>query len=287
MSAGYALKGQVNPFEMSGRSAADSSANNAGVPVAAANPFELIPMRGGQVEEAPVSQAAWKKKVYRLFELRSKPSEVRSMLFWFLLFLTLLLAIAVNLNRGIVAKLYKTSFNLNLFNMLYRENREENRLIFPLLNLLYVAAMSTFAYLASIAFKESNYSFLLLLFAAVMTGVYLVRYVSLRLLAFIFGLDKAVDHYMFNIVCFGSLMAIIFIPIDFIVAFSRPDWARSIIVLAVVFYALAYFFRQTKEILASANLWSRSVFHFLLYLCAFEFAPLVFLIVYIHRQGWV
>ncbi|MFN8330530.1 MAG: hypothetical protein U0T81_04815 [Saprospiraceae bacterium] len=49
------------------------------------------------------------------------------MLFWFLLFLTFMLAIAVNLNRGLVAKLYRTSFNLNLFNILYKRQQRRKQ----------------------------------------------------------------------------------------------------------------------------------------------------------------
>lgn len=280
------LQGQNNPFEISSRKAAKADSSATGT-AQALNPFELIKARADASNSTVLVRDHWKQEIDRLLNIRSDPQQVRSMLFWFLLFLTFMLAIAVNLNRGLVAKLYRTSFNLNLFNILYRDSREESRLIFPLLYGLYFAGLSIFVYLSLIVFKQSNYSMLLIVLAAAVMLVYLVRHLSLRLLASVFKIGKEVDHYLFNIICFGSLMAIILIPLDFVIAFSREEWARKLIILGAVFLMLVYLFRQLKEILASSNLWSRSIFHFLLYLCAFEFAPLVFLVVYIHRQGWV
>lgn len=280
------IQGQNNPFEISSRRAVKADSSTTGVGQAL-NPFELIKARAGASNVTVIARDHWKQEIDRLLDIRSDPQQVRSMLFWFLLFLTFMLAIAVNLNRGLVAKLYRTSFNLNLFNILYRDSREESRLIFPLLYGLYFAGLSIFIYLSLIVFKQSNYSLLLIVLAAAVMVVYLVRHLSLRLLASVFKIGKEVDHYLFNIICFGSLMAIILIPLDFVIAFSREEWARKLIILGSLFLMIAYLFRQLKEILASSNLWSRSIFHFLLYLCAFEFAPLVFLVVYLHRQGWV
>ena len=66
---------------------------------------------------------------------------------------------------------------------------------------------------------------LLIVLAAAVMVVYLIRHLSLRLLASVFKIGKEVDHYLFNIICFGSLMAIILIPLDFCDAFSREEWA--------------------------------------------------------------
>ncbi|MEO6190729.1 MAG: DUF4271 domain-containing protein [Saprospiraceae bacterium] len=278
----------TNPFEIASRKPVNASALSKEDSMRQqVNPFELI-----EASEIPKTQvtpsSSWlSTSINNYLDLRSDPAQIKTMLFWLLLFLIFLLAIAVNLNRGLIAKLYKANTNLNLFNMLYRENKEENRLIFPLLYGLYFAGISIFLYLSIINRVESNYSMLLIVLTIVVMGVYIIRHLSLKLLSSIFNIGKEVDHYLFNIVCFGSMMAIIFIPLDFIIAFSKPSWAQKIVTLGFIFFGITYVFRQIKEILASSNLWSRSIIHFLLYLCSFEIAPLVFLYIYLQRQGWV
>ncbi|MFN8330529.1 MAG: hypothetical protein U0T81_04810 [Saprospiraceae bacterium] len=56
-------------------------------------------------------------------------------------------------------------------------------------------------YLSLIVFKQSNYSMLLIVLAAAVMVVYLIRHLSLRLLASVFKIGKEVDHYLFNIIC--------------------------------------------------------------------------------------
>ncbi len=276
-----------NPFEMVQKRNTVIQKTDSIALLIATNPFELVESRGKPIEFTEDSRSKLEKQISSYLNIKSDPSQIKAMLFWLLLFLIFMLAIAVNLNRGLITKLYKTSFNLNLFNILYRENKEENRLVFPLLYGLYFAGLSIFIYLFLIIFRDANYSILLLIISGAVVSIYLIRHLSLKILSSIFNIGKETDHYLFNIICFGSLMAIIMIPLDFIIAFSQPGWSRKLIILGSIFFLLAYIFRQLKEILASSNLWLSSIFHFLLYLCAFEVAPLVFLYIYLQRQGWV
>lgn len=283
------LNGQkVNPFEIVQKNGIQNKQTQKDSLIAeAVNPFELIEAKNLPEELQSKHKNKLEESIDRALSLRSGSSELSNILFWLLLFLVSLLALAVNLNRNLIAKLYKTSFNLNQFNNLYRENMEENRLVFPLLYGLYFAGISIFIFLALNTFRAVSYIPLIFYITCLILLIYLIRHLSLKLLASIFKIGKEVDHYLFNIVCFGSLMAIIFIPLNFIIAFLKPAWGKNIIILVAVFYVLSYIFRQIKEILSSTNLWTRSIMHFILYLCAFEIAPLVYLYIYLQRQGWV
>ncbi len=282
------LSAQVkNPFEIESKTKDEQNQKDS-IVNAWLNPFELKAPIENPENFDEVQVKPWHVRVVdHYINQEGNYNETRNLLFWVLLFLIFLLAIAVNLNRALVSKLYKTSFNLNLFNTLYRENKEENRLVFPLLYGLYFAGIGIFLFLGLVYYYQIYHVMVLGIILLMVMSVYLIRHISLKLLASIFNIGKEVDHYLFNIVCFGSMMSIIFIPIDFIIAFSRENWAQKLITVGIIFFSLAYILRQTKEILASSNLWFRSIFHFLLYLCTFEIAPLVFLFMYLQRQGWV
>lgn len=251
------------------------------------NPFEIIP--SGKADTAP---ATIKKNIVDTFiekalQGSSDENEVKSMLLWLMIFLFSVLALAVNINRKIVTKLYKAIFSLNLFNSLYRENKEENRLMFPLLYGLYFASLGVFLYQGLVHFKNYNNAILLIYLIGVIMLIYFIRHLSLKVFAHLYGLRKEVDQYLFNIVCYGSVMAIILIPLDFIIIFSRDEWSKNIFILGAIILILTYLLRQFKEIISSSNIWSRSIFHFLLYLCTFEITPLVLICIYIQRRGWV
>lgn len=251
-----------NPFQIVSSGAIDSTHN-----IQHKNFFEI------QVDRALISN--------------SDQNELNSSMLWMMIFLFSILALAVNINRGLVTKLYRTSFNLNLFNTLYRENKEENRLMFPLLYGLYFVAISIFIFQGFVHFKENNNIFLLIYITLGVLTLYLGRHLSLKIFANLFGLQKEIDHYLFNIICFGSVVAILFIPLDFIIIYSKPEWSKRLLILGSLIFIGFYLLRQLKEIMTSSNLWTRSIIHFLLYLCAFEITPLVLLYAYIHQQGWV
>ncbi|NOT38578.1 MAG: DUF4271 domain-containing protein [Saprospiraceae bacterium] len=279
-----------NPFEIIPNNAQKkdtSTKSNLESSVKEVNPFEIQPSGKVSDIEIIVEKNFLERHVDKAFVGKSNPNEINTMLLWLMIFMFSILALAININRNIVTKLYKSTYNLNLFNSLYRENKEENRLMFPLLYGLYFAALGVFLYQAIVHFKNHNNAILLVYIIMGIVSIYFIRHVSLKLLAGLYGIGKEVDHYLFNIVCYGSVLAIILIPLDFIIIFSRSEWSRKILYLGVVIIVLTYLLRQLKEIMASSGLWSRSIFHFLLYLCAFEITPLVLLYVYLQRQGWV
>ena len=282
----YGLKAQnVNPFELqrpAGNNTPDSAKITKDSSALQINPFELRP---AAVKTNFAVEPDYFKVVFNHWmSVRQDPTEIRSILFWLLLFLTFMMSIALNLNRNFLIKLYRSNVNLNFMNLLYRESKEENRLIFPILYGLYFAGMSIFIYLGLILWKGSLHPLILLYISLGVSGIYLIRHLSLRALGWVFGVVKETDRYLFNIVSYGSMLSVLLIPIDFILAFSNPDWSRKLMWWFLAFLFLSYVFRQLKEILLATNLWRNSILHFLLYLCTFEIAPLALLYEFFHRS---
>ena len=275
----------ANPFEIrSSNNTASPDTGQISMDTSAVfrNPFELRPA-AAKVNFA-VETGYFKSVFKNWMSVRQDPTEIRSILFWLLLFLTFMMSIALNLNRNFFIKLYRSNVNLNFMNLLYRESKEENRLIFPILYGLYFAGLSIFIYLGLILWKGSLHPLILLYISLGVSGIYLIRHLSLRLIGWVFGIGRETDRYLFNIVSYGSMLSVLLIPIDFILAFSNSDWSRKLMWWFIAFLALSYAFRQLKEILLATNLWRNSIFHFLLYLCTFEIAPLALLYEFFHRS---
>jgi len=247
------------------------------------NPFELRPAYNKESE--PDGMVGISNVLKQIEDTPANPIEVKNFLFWLLLFLTFLLAIALNLNRSYVSKLYQSNFNLNLASVLFRESREDSKLITFILYGLYFAGLSIFFFLAYNLWIGPIHYYFLIYIAVFISSIYVIRHLSLKLLGWLFGIQKETERYLFNIVSFGCLFSLLLIPLDFVLSFAKSEFTEKLVFWLFGLFLLAYLFRQAKEILLSANLWRNSIVHFLLYLCTFEIAPFLLLYEIIHRTA--
>ena len=250
------------------------------------NPFILRPgtdaRSGWTLAQNKTKSLSWISDPEHSF---TKAKEVQSLLFWTLLFLSFLLAIALNINRTVTIKLYRSLLNLNFLSLLYRESKEENLLIYYLLYGLYFIGMSLFIYLSILHFKGVKAPVYILYIAMYIMLIYGVRHLSLKMIGHIYGIYKEADRYLFSIIIFSCIMSILLIPADFIIAFVNPELGRKCIWLIFIIFVILYLYRQFREIIFSVSLWRQHIFHFLLYLCTFEIAPLALFILFLSRQG--
>ncbi|MBK8297931.1 MAG: DUF4271 domain-containing protein [Saprospiraceae bacterium] len=250
------------------------------------NPFELRPGQTQKIKGSPgAPDIQYFKWIQEPNNSRINTTDVQSLLFWALLFLSFLLAIALNINRNVTIKLYRSLLNLNFLSLLYRESKEENFLIYYLLYGLYFIGISLFLYLSIIHFKGLREPVYILYITLFVLTIYSIRHISLKVLGLIYGVYKEADRYLFSIVIFSCIMAIILIPADFVITFVSPAIAQKSIYIIISLFAFLYLYRQLREIIFSANIWREHIFHFLLYLCTFEIAPLVLMFKFLERQG--
>lgn len=279
----------TNPFEINKTTLApeqisEQSADS--IAVLNANPFLIRPaaksLTYGFKSNDEEQLLSW---INRPEPTRIKLVEIQSLLFWTLLFLSFLLAIALNINRSVTIKLYRSLLNLNFLNLLYRESKEENLLIYYLLYGLYFIGMSLFVYLTILHFKGIKAPVYILQISLYIMLIYGLRHLLLKIIGTVYGLYRETDRYLFSIIIFSCIMSILLIPADFIIAFVNPELARKCIWLIFIIFIVLYLYRQFREILFSFNLWRDHIFHFLLYLCTFEIAPLVMFLVFLSNQG--
>lgn len=124
---------------------------------------------------------------------------------------------------------------------------------------------------------------------AALLGVYTVKYVMLKWSGWLFSISEITDAYIFIVFIINKLIGVVLLPFVVVLAFARPDIQAVIVPVSFTAVAglLAYRYILSYGPVRSQLKISR--FHFLLYLCAFEVAPLLLiyrgLLIYIDRTN--
>ena len=133
----------------------------------------------------------------------------------------------------------------------------------------------------------TGYSFWVLYFyIAVALGViYLVKYISLKLSGLLFNISQTTDAYIFVVFMINKIMGVILLPFLVLMAFTDNEFYQLGLVLSfiTIFILLAYRFILAYGLVR--NQIRVKPFHFFLYLCCFEIAPL--LLIYKLLLLWV
>ena len=105
--------------------------------------------------------------------------------------------------------------------------------------------------------------------------IYVSKYLMLKLTGWIFSVKGATDTYIFIVFLVNKMIGIFLLPVLLFMAFPLPFFFPIVLTLSFVLLIglISYrFIISYRPIRKDINL---NVFHFFLYLCAFEIAPLL------------
>lgn len=160
-----------------------------------------------------------------------------------------------------------------------REQLSQTPLPSLFLNILFVSTAGMF-----LAFIARYYQFippgqsLWLLWSygcLLVMGIYLGKFIILKIVGWIFNVSNATDTYIFIIFMVNKMMGVFLVPLLILMAFPYGSWMPVILTLSFILLGLALVYRfiiSYKPIRSEIKV---SRFHFFLYLCAFEIAPLL------------
>ena len=273
------LAQQGNPFEIHDRIKAEAPIGVDSHFVAkTTNPFE-------KTKTDNVSSSTRRKE--RMTIAPAKDSQLTpTSVFWILSFLTLLLAIIINLNRDLIPNLMRSWSNANYANFLRRDKKQDDALLYSVLSLIFYINLALFIALALDRLIDYHLSIGQIgLLATGILCIYLVRHGILRFLAGTFSVEKEALQYSFTITTFNILLGLVLLLGNALLAYSSITLAKSIIYSIVIIIALQYAYRLIRGLLNSAKFLVGSKIHFFLYLCTCEIAPLLILTTYLTRLG--
>ncbi|WGD35544.1 DUF4271 domain-containing protein [Olleya sp. YS] len=112
---------------------------------------------------------------------------------------------------------------------------------------------------------------------AILIGLFIVLKVLFeRLLSSVLDIEHIIDKYLFQKISFRNFIGLLLLPINaFLIYTFKPDQTVYYIVFSVILLIL--FFGLFLFVKNNLNTFKKSLFYFILYLCALEIAPYVVL----------
>lgn len=152
-----------------------------------------------------------------------------------------------------------------------------------LMNVIFYIVGGTYLFYVLQLFTEAPWlnhwhgAVMIILFSSALMLVYLVKTGFLVVLGKLFLIQDITDEYRYNIALINKMLALILIPVIFIILFGSPEVSRVITLVSFVIIGLALLNRYARSWESARNLVKNNRFHFFIYLCAFEILPFVVL----------
>ncbi|KXK37107.1 MAG: hypothetical protein UZ09_BCD002002131 [Bacteroidetes bacterium OLB9] len=233
------------------------------------NPFE--------VDHIPILRSSISKKSEKLKTETEGTQYSSRFLLWFLLLSCALLAIILNTRSKSLHLMSRSLFNENVLKLFQREESKGLGSYLLILYLNYFINISIIVYMLYIGSGLSGGIKVYLIIFAVIMALYLLKHFALYLYGYIFPVKKNTDMYNFTIMVFNHMMGIGLIPLNFLIVFAPADIANIALWIALIGILLLLALRSLRGLFIVSEYVSHRLFQIIVYLCAFEVAPLLIL----------
>lgn len=180
-----------------------------------------------------------------------------------------------------IADVYRAFLNGNLLSLLHREKGTILRLPYFLLYVLAAFSFGTMLFLAlnlsGVSIFKSNFLSIISCIAGA-GGIFLLRHFTLSILSYLFPFKKEANLYGFTIAIFNFVIGIALLPFIILIAFAPESAHTFILYLITGIIGLTYLFRTIRSIIIANKYLIHNKFHFFMYLCTIEIAPLLILL---------
>lgn len=124
--------------------------------------------------------------------------------------------------------------------------------------------------------------------SALLVAIYLAKFLVLKITGWIFNVSTATDTYIFIVFLVNKMISIFLLPALVMMAFPYPPLYPVVLTLSFIMWGIFLAYRFLISYKPIRNEIKVSRFHFFLYLCAFEIAPLLLiykvLLIFVERS---
>ena len=274
-----ATQGDSNPFELSPRLSVPPPEEDSAAAAGTGNPFDLV---------APVEQAERPKPAVSPLPAGRKTvpasAPVKNSYRTFLLItnigILLLLTVLITLLRSQAGKAYRAFFNDNMLSQLQREREAGGGLPYYFFYGFFMINAGFFVFLLAryygLSFSNNDWVGLLYSIGGV-AGLFLAKHLLLGFLAFVFPIGKEVHLYSFTIIVFSIMLGFFLVIVNLLLSYSPEDTTQLVLYGAYAGIAATYLFRSLRGLFIGNRFLLFHKFHFLLYICTVEIAPVLVL----------
>ena len=205
-------------------------------------------------------------------------------IFWLFLIQLLLVTSVLSINRDFINKIIRSITNDNFAKLVSRDSSGGYDSLFLIMYLLFTISLSIFVYLClQYFYNYDGFQNFFIVFLAV-TAIYGVRHIFQNVSGFIFPFKKTSEYYDFMIILFNSLLGLILIPVNVVATYAVGSLSSFAIYTGIVFMAILYLLRFLRGGLHAYTYIRNYLFHFFLYLCTCEFAPVLILVKFLSKS---
>lgn len=210
-------------------------------------------------------------------------SEVRKiygkeLLFYLLVFLLFVFALLRRAFPKYFSDLFRLFFRTTLKQRQIREQLMQTPFPSLLLNGFFIVSGGLYITFLIQHFKLSSITNFWLLFFYCCFGLsaaYLIKFVWLKISGWLFNVKEAADSYIFIVFIVNKMIGILLLPFLIMIAFTLGDVYSASLILSGCLVAGLLIYRFVLTYVAVRNQVKVNPFHFFLYLCALEIAPLL------------
>jgi Domain of unknown function (DUF4271) len=105
--------------------------------------------------------------------------------------------------------------------------------------------------------------------------IYLVKFLVLKFCGWVFSISRATDTYIFVVFLVNKMLGIFLLPFLILITFSGPTAGEIYVTISLIMVFVFLIYRIGASFRPIRNEIKLTPFHFFLYLCAFEIAPLL------------
>jgi hypothetical protein len=183
----------------------------------------------------------------------------------------------------------KAYFNTNLSQQLFRE--QESAISFSVLLQMmnFIISCSVLLYLFVDYFFQPNpadsikIGVIIFVFTAV---IYLLKYAGYKAISYVFPFSEHIDLFRFNYFLNQKLLGMLLIPFIYAAAYSPVPYNYYFLYLSAIIFFSTILVRSTKGLVIGSAYLRKHTFHFLLYICTFEIAPVLILVKWLQLTGY-
>lgn len=246
------------------------------------NPFAL-PIQGRKKRKTKEQQQGSEEAVLSaLFSTENQdnpaiPEWLIFVLLGILSFMTIILVVYQKSVSNILQAFFSTGFSKQV------QREQQSLLTFRQISsyLLFVMSMGTFCFLIpQVLVEEITFNTLgaLLLCMGGIAAIYTLKHLQLNFLAAILPFHKEILTYSFIISNTNKIIGFVLLPLLFILAYTPPEAQSSILYTCFGILGIIYIYRSLKGLACAGNIILFHKFHFFVYLCAVEIAPILILL---------
>jgi hypothetical protein len=169
-------------------------------------------------------------------------------------------------------------FRVSLRQQQIREQVLQTPLPSLLLNILFIITGGLYAcFLLHYSTLGADINFWLLYLNCMMllAAIYLVKFLVLKFGGWVFSIARATDTYIFIVFLVNKMLGIFLLPFLIVITFSGDAGRQVFITMSLAMVFVLWMYRVLAAYRPVRNEIKLTPFHFFLYLCAFEIAPLL------------